>query len=79
MTAVCVRIMRMRVTQCCVPMPVRMRLRYGTLMGVLMMRVVLMRVLMFDRFVQMFMVVLLGQMRPQPEAHQAGCDYEFQR
>ena len=45
-------------------MPVRMRLREWPVMDVLVMCVVDMRVVVFQRLVQVFVVVTLGQMQP---------------
>ena len=59
-----VGVMRMGVAQRLMPVPMRMRLRHRSLMRVLMVPVVLMAVLVFDRLVLMLVLMALGQVHP---------------
>ena len=76
-----IRVVRMPVHQWCMTMPVRMRLagRVGRRMIVLMVRIVTMAMLVLHRFMNVVMLVLLGQMKPEPEAHQAARNNELYR
>ena len=69
MTMMQVRIVDVLVSCRFVPVPMRMRLRRGLVVGVLMMFVMDMTVFVLDRFVRMFVAVPLGQMKPEAERH----------
>ena len=57
-----VRVVRMAVTQPCMPvhMAVRQRQQFGLIM-VLMMRIMIVKMIVFDLFMDMFMLMSLGQ------------------
>jgi len=76
-----VRIVGMPVYQWGMTMPVRMRLPgwVGRGVIVLMVCVVPMAMLVLHRFMNVVMLVLLGQMKPEPEAHQAARNNELYR
>ena len=59
-----VGVVRMRVAQRRVAMPMRMRFADRPVMGVPVVGVVLMHVLVFERLVAMLMVVAFGEMHP---------------
>ena len=61
-----VRVVRMPMDQRCMAMPVHMRLalRVGRRVIVLMVCIVAMAMLVLHRFMNMLMLVLLGQMQP---------------
>ena len=59
-----VGVVRMRVAQRRVAMPMRMRFADRPVMGVPVVGVVLMDVLVFERLVPMLMVVAFGEMHP---------------
>ena len=59
-----VGVMRMRVPQGRMPMPVGMRLRHRPVMRVPMVRVMFVAVLVFERLVLMFVIVAFGEMHP---------------
>jgi len=59
-----VGIMRMGVAQRLMPMPMRMRVRHRSVMRVLMVRVVPMAVLVFDRLVLMLVLMAFGEVHP---------------
>lgn len=63
-------IMRVLVAQGLMPMPVRVRLRYRTIVRVPMMRVVNVTVFMLQGFVLMFMLVPFGKVEPKTKAHE---------
>ena len=71
-----VRIVGMPVHQANVPVPMSVWLigRIGRTMLVLMMLVVTMPVFMLHRLVNVLVLVPLGQMQPEAEAHQATSD-----
>ena len=62
-----------------VAMPMRMWLagRIGRSMLVLVMDVVRMPVLMFERFMHVLMLVFFGNMQPKSETHERGGDHEL--
>lgn len=68
-----IRIMWMDVTHRLMAMPVRMRPAVRGLvrarMGVLMMRVMHMAMLMFERLMRMLMDMVFAQMKPKAQAH----------
>jgi len=76
-----VGIMRMAVHKRRVPMPMCVRLAgwIAQDMFMLMVRIVPMPVLVLHRFVCMLMLVLLGQMHPETESHQAAGDDKLHR
>jgi hypothetical protein len=76
-----VGIVRMTVHERRVSMPMCVRLAGWIALGmfVLMVRVVPMPVLMLHRFVRMLVLVLLGQMHPEAESHQAAGDDKLHR
>jgi hypothetical protein len=75
MAMVEVRIVRMSVPEPLMPVPMRMRLRHRSVMGVLVMFVVDVPVLVFDRLVRVFVTVPFGQMKPKAKRHKrAGND-----
>lgn len=59
-----IRVVRVRVTQRLMAMPMRMRFAHRPLMRMLMMRVMNMDVIMFKRAVVMFVFVPFGEMKP---------------
>ena len=63
---------RMRVSQRCVAMPMRVRRSggHGRLVRVLMVRIVCMWVFVFKRFVNMEVVVAFGDMQANSQHHQ---------
>lgn len=65
-----IRVMGMPMPHRLVAMPVRMRLRYGGRMDVLVMLIVHMAVLVLQCAMRMFVLVPFGQMQPEPETHQ---------
>ena len=71
--------MRVPVPQPVVPMPVRMRLRRRTFMGVLMMLVVDMTMFVLDRLVRVIVLMAFGQMQPEAKRHQRAGDDELSR
>ena len=62
-----------------VPVPMSMRLSGGIALGVLVlvMGIVTMPVLVFHRLVEVFMLVLFGQMQPKTQPHQAARDKQL--
>ena len=73
--------MRMLVCEPFVAMPMRMRLaeRIAWSMNVLMVLVVDMRMTMLEGLMDVFVVMLLGQVQPDTEAHEQAGDCEGQR
>ena len=63
-------IVRVLVAHRCVPVPVGMRLGERAIMGVLMMVVMMVGVVMFQRLMQVIVVMPFRQMQPQPDCHQ---------
>ena len=61
------------------PMGVRFARRIGRRVIVLMVLVMTMPMLVFHGFVQMLVLVPLGQMEPQPKAHQRPGDHKLCR
>ena len=59
-----VGVMRMGVAKWPVPVPMRMRLRHRSIMRVLMVRVVPMAVLVFDRLMLMLVLMAFGEVHP---------------
>ena len=51
-------------------MPMRVRLGYGPVVAVLVMIVMDMPVFVRERFVNMFVLMPLGEMQPKPQSHQ---------
>jgi hypothetical protein len=76
-----VGIVRMTMHKRRMPMPMGMRLAGWIAQDVfvLVVRVVPMPVLVLHRFVRMLMLVLLGQMHPEAESHQAAGDDKLHR
>ena len=70
-----VRVIRMRVDEFFVAVPVRVRLA-GRAMGVLMVLVVGVQVLMFHQLMLMDVLVAFGQVQPDAESRQEGGDAE---
>jgi hypothetical protein len=64
----------MGVAQRLVSVPVRMRLRYWPIMGVLVMLVVRVAVFVFEFLVPMLMLMALRQVQPEAKAHQSARD-----
>ena len=71
MAMVKVGVVRMLVPKPLMPVPMRMRLRHRSVMGVLVMFVVDVPVFVLDRLVRMFMAVSFGQMKPEAERDNA--------
>ena len=69
---VCIREMRMVVAQGIVAVPVRMRcaLRQRLVVSVLVVQIVFVFVLVFQRAVRVLMQVALAQMQPHADGHQ---------
>ena len=59
-----------------VPMTMSCPRRNRRIMGVVMMRVVSMEVVMFERFVNMLMDMALSQVHRATDRHQAACKHE---
>ena len=76
-----IRVMGMPMHQWCVPVPMRMRLAGRIGQGVLMLvvRIVMMPVRVLHRLVKMLVVVLLDQVEPEAEAHEASGDDQLRR
>jgi hypothetical protein len=76
-----VRVVRMPVDQAVVPMPMTVRFagRVAGAVRVLMMLVVPMPVFMVHRLVNVLVLVPLGQMQPEAEAHQTASNEQLQR
>ena len=74
-----VRHMRMLVHEPLVAMPVRMGLagRIVRAMRVLMVRIVHMRVTVLQGLMDVFVLMVLGQVQPDPEAHEQAGDQEL--
>jgi hypothetical protein len=68
-TMVKVRIVRMLVTQRGMFMPVRVRLRHGAVVTMLVMLIMDMAMLVRHGFVNMLVLVALGEMQPHPHTH----------
>jgi len=79
MAVVQVGIVRMSVPQPLMAMPMRMGFDDRSVMLVLMVLVMDMAVLMFERFMNMRMLVPLGKMHPQSKPHQRGRNHELWR
>ena len=75
-----VRVVRMPVHQAHVPMAMSVRFarRVAGAMRVLMMLVVTMPVFMLHRFVNVLVLVPLGQMQPEAETHQSASNEQLQ-
>jgi len=61
-----------------VPVPVGVRFRGRAVVGVPVMRVVRVAVLVIERIVPVFVLVPLGKMQPETEAHQQAGENELQ-
>ena len=74
-------VVRMRMDEFLVPVPVRMRLtrRVIRAVRVLVMLVVGVQVLVFHRFVSMFVAVAFSEMKPDAERHEQGGGNEANR
>lgn len=79
MAMVDVRVVRMPVPKRFMPVPMGMRLRHHSFVGVLMMRIVEMAVLVLDWLVRVFMGMPFGQMQPDAERHQQTRDDQLRR
>lgn len=68
-TVVQIRIVRVLVTYRLVPVPVGMRFGDRAIVSMLMVCVVTVEVIMFQRLMQMRVVMALGKVQPKPECH----------
>ena len=73
-----IREMRMLVPHRFVPMDMRMCLRYRTMVGVLVMRVMNMHVFMFQHVMLVLVFMPLGQVQVQTQSHQSTCQRKCQ-
>ena len=76
-----IRVMRVFVRDARVPMKMAVRLLAAPLKIMFMLVVCIVNVAMrmFQRFMRMFMGVVFGQVQPDAQAHQAGCEPEGSR
>ena len=65
-----VRIVRVRVADWFMAVPMRMRFSHRTFMGMLMMVVVHMSMLMLEDVMGVFMLVTFGKVQPEADSHQ---------
>jgi hypothetical protein len=78
-TMVQVGVVRVLVSQRFMSVPMRMRLRVGTVTTMLVVFVMCVHVLMLERFMGMLVFVPLRQVHPQADGHQRACSDELWR
>lgn len=72
MPVVYVRVVRVTVARWLMPVPMRMGLCHRPGVGVLVVYVVNVPVLVLKSFVEMLVLMPLGEMEPEPDCHQNG-------